>query len=114
VNGDQGYDDAGARGEPRCRWGSDLHPRVAVMDVTQPPDVPEDEHRRQEGRPPRRAEAGLGSGGLFLTRYGTRYGAQNGQAVVAFAANLPGRILPIEIGAQGGIFGGDGFLERPW
>lgn len=79
----------------------------------------------------------LGSGGLFLTRYG----AQNGQAIVAFAAKLPGRIFPIEIGAQGGflvhrhgwlcatpgvvpavglqqsfrggIFGGDGFvLER--
>ncbi len=79
----------------------------------------------------------LGGGGLFLTRYG----AQNGQAMVAFAAKLPGRIFPVEIGAQGGflvhrhgwlcatpgvvpsvglqqsfrggLFGGDGFvLER--
>ncbi len=79
----------------------------------------------------------LGGGGIFLTRYE----AQSGQAMVAFAAKLPGRILPIDIapGAgffvhrhgwlcatpgvepsvglqqtfRGGLYGGDGFiLER--
>ncbi|MCL6095308.1 MAG: AIM24 family protein [Actinobacteria bacterium] len=78
-----------------------------------------------------------GGGGLFLTRYR----ASNGQAMVAFAAKLPGRIFPVEItsGAgfyvhrhgwlcatpevqpsvgfqqsfRGGLWGGDGFvLER--
>jgi uncharacterized protein (TIGR00266 family) len=79
----------------------------------------------------------LGGGGLFLTRYE----AQGGEAMVAFAAKLPGRIVPVEIapGAgflvhrrgwlcatagveptvgfqqsfRGGLYGGDGFvLER--
>ncbi len=78
-----------------------------------------------------------GGGGLFLTRYE----AQGGQATVAFAAKMPGRIFPVEIhqGAgfmvhrhgwlcgtagitpsvgfqqtfRGGLWGGDGFvLER--
>jgi len=78
-----------------------------------------------------------GGGGLFLTRYE----ASNGQAMVAFAAKMPGRIFPIEIAAgagflvhrhgwlcatpevvpsvglqqtfRGGLWGGDGFvLER--
>ncbi|MDA8398115.1 MAG: AIM24 family protein [Actinomycetota bacterium] len=78
-----------------------------------------------------------GGGGLFLTRYS----ASAGQAMVAFAAKLPGRIFPVEIapGAgflvhrhgwlcatrevvptvglqqsfRGGLWGGDGFvLER--
>lgn len=79
----------------------------------------------------------MGGAGVFLTRYE----AQNGPAMVAFAAKLPGRIFPVEIaeGAgfmvhrhgwlcatpgvvptvglqqsfRGGLFGGDGFvLER--
>ena len=79
----------------------------------------------------------LGGGGIFLTRYQ----AQGGPAMVAFAAKLPGRIFPVEIaqgagflvhrhgwlcatpgvvptvGVQqsfrGGLYGGDGFiLER--
>ncbi|MHB8191115.1 MAG: AIM24 family protein [Ferrimicrobium sp.] len=78
-----------------------------------------------------------GGGGLFLTRYR----ASNGEAMVAFAAKLPGRIFPVEVapGAgfyvhrhgwlcatpdvvpsvglqqsfRGGLWGGDGFvLER--
>lgn len=78
-----------------------------------------------------------GGGGLFLTRYA----ASGGQAMVAFAAKLPGRIFPVEVapGAgflvhrhgwlcatpgvtptvglqqtfRGGLWGGDGFvLER--
>jgi uncharacterized protein (TIGR00266 family) len=76
----------------------------------------------------------LGGGGLFLTRYR----AQSGQGFVAFAAKVPGHILPIDVtpghsflvhrhgwicgtpgltigvGLQqsfrGGMWGGDGFL----
>lgn len=78
-----------------------------------------------------------GGGGLFLTRYR----ATQGSGTVAFAAKMPGRIVPVEIGPQsgylvhrhgwlcgtpgivptiglqqtfrGGMWGGDGFvLER--
>lgn len=74
-----------------------------------------------------------GGGGLFLTRYEP----VNGQGMVVFAAKVPGRIFPVEIGPSGycvhrhgwvcgtpnvvptmafqqsltgGIWGGDGFL----
>ena len=40
-----------------------------------------------------------GGGGLFLTRYR----ANSGQGSIHFAAKLPGRIFPVEIGAQGGF-----------
>lgn len=40
-----------------------------------------------------------GGGGLFLTRYR----ATSGRAVVVFAAKLPGRIIPLEVGASGGF-----------
>lgn len=79
----------------------------------------------------------LGGGGIFLTRYE----AQNGPAMVAFAAKMPGRIFPVEVSSgggylvhrhgwlcatpgvqptvglqqsfRGGLYGGDGFvLER--
>src|SRR5580692_785315 len=40
-----------------------------------------------------------GGGGIFLTRYR----ASNGQATVAFAAKMPGRIFPIEVTPQGGF-----------
>lgn len=78
-----------------------------------------------------------GGGGLFLTRYGS----SSGEALVAFAAKLPGRIFPVEVASgagfyvhrhgwlcatpgvtpsvglqqsfRGGLWGGDGFiLER--
>jgi uncharacterized protein (TIGR00266 family) len=39
-----------------------------------------------------------GGGGIFLTRYR----ATAGQGSVAFAAKMPGRIFPVEIGPQGG------------
>lgn len=39
-----------------------------------------------------------GGGGLFLTRYK----AGGGPGTVAFAAKMPGRIFPVEIGGQGG------------
>jgi uncharacterized protein (AIM24 family) len=76
----------------------------------------------------------LGGGGLFLTRYQ----AQGGQGFVAFAAKVPGHIMPVDVvpghaylvhrhgwicgtagisvgmGVQqsfrGGIWGGDGFI----
>jgi uncharacterized protein (AIM24 family) len=76
----------------------------------------------------------VGGGGLFLTQYQ----ALNGQGMIVFAAKVPGRIFPVEIGPQGGycvhrhgwvcgtpgivptmafqqslrggLFGGDGFL----
>jgi uncharacterized protein (TIGR00266 family) len=79
----------------------------------------------------------MGGGGLFLTRYR----AQGSEAMVTFAAKLPGRIVPVEVGRgagffvhrhgwlcatpgvepsvgfqqsfRGGLYGGDGFvLER--
>ena len=40
-----------------------------------------------------------GGGGLFLTRYS----ASAGQAMVAFAAKLPGRIFPVEIAPGAGF-----------
>lgn len=40
-----------------------------------------------------------GGGGLFLTRYRSN----SGEATVAFAAKMPGRIFPIEIGSSGGF-----------
>lgn len=39
-----------------------------------------------------------GGGGIFLTRYR----APSTQGTVAFAAKLPGRVFPVEIGPQGG------------
>ena len=39
-----------------------------------------------------------GGGGLFVTRYR----AGQGQGTVAFAAKMPGRIFPVEIGPSGG------------
>jgi len=79
----------------------------------------------------------MGGGGLFMTRYE----AQGGQGMVAFAAKMPGRIFPMEVAPgqgylvhrhgwlcgtpgivptvglqqsfRGGLWGGDGFvLER--
>jgi uncharacterized protein (TIGR00266 family) len=75
-----------------------------------------------------------GGGGLFLTQYQ----AQDGPALIAFAAKVPGHIVPVDIGPgramhihrhgwlaatpgitatvamqqsfRGGLFGGDGFL----
>ncbi len=40
----------------------------------------------------------VGGGGLFVTKYE----AVGGQGSVSFAAKLPGRIFPVEIGASGG------------
>lgn len=42
----------------------------------------------------------VGGGSLFLTRYE----ASAGPAMVAFAAKLPGHIIPLEVGAPGGYY----------
>src|SRR5580692_5098901 len=56
----------------------------------------------------------IGGGGLFLTRYE----AVSGSGIVAFAAKLPGHIMPVDINPgqgfmvhrHGWMWGGDGFI----